>query len=80
MSDVPSQTVVQTGRCNQEGMEEAEVHWPVKGKGKGDVKIWHCVLLPEVGETGEACQEAKGAGAAGGHWAKACKEAPHYSW
>ena len=47
LSDVPSKTVVRTGRYNEEGMEEAEVHWPVKGKGKGDVKIWHCVVLPE---------------------------------
>ena len=53
VSDVPSKTVVRTGRCNEEGMEEAEVHWPVKGKGKGDVKIWHCVLLPQAGRTGE---------------------------
>ena len=36
-----------------EGMEEAEVQWPVKGKGKGDVKIWHCVLLPQAGKTDE---------------------------
>lgn len=35
------------GRYNEEGMEEVEVHWPIKGKGKGDVKIWHCVVLPE---------------------------------
>ena len=47
LSDVPSKTVVRTGRYNEEGMEEAKVHWPVKGKGKGDVKIWHCVVLPE---------------------------------
>ena len=53
VSDVPSKTVVRTGRCNQEGMEEAEVHWPVKGKGKGDVKIWHCVLLPQAAKKGE---------------------------
>ena len=46
---VPSKTVVRTGRCNQEGMEEAEV----KGKGKGDVKIWHCVLLPQAAKKGE---------------------------
>ena len=50
MSDVPSKTVVRTGRCNEEGMEEAEVHWPVKGKGKGGMKIWYCVLLPEAGK------------------------------
>ena len=48
-----SETVVRTGRCNQEGMEEAEVHWPVKWKGKGDVKIWHCVLLPQAAKKGE---------------------------
>ena len=46
--DVPSKTVVRTGRCNEEGMEEAKVHWPVRGKGKGDVKIWHYVVLPET--------------------------------
>lgn len=27
------------------GLEEAEVHWPGKGKSKG--KIWKCMLLPE---------------------------------
>ena len=53
MPDVPSKTVVWMGRCNQEGMEEAEVQWSVKGKEKGDVKIWHCVLLPQAGKTGK---------------------------
>ena len=53
MPDVPSKTVVWTGHCNQEDMEEAEVQWPVKGKEKGDVKIWHCVLLPQAGKTGK---------------------------
>ena len=47
LSDVPLKMVVWTRRYNEEGMEEAEVHWPVKGKGKGDVKIWHCMVLPE---------------------------------
>ena len=34
VSDIPSKTVVQSGRYNEEGMEEAEVHWPVKGREK----------------------------------------------
>ena len=51
VSDVLLKTVVQTGRCNEEGIKEAEVHWPVKWKSKGDVQIWHCMLLPEAGKT-----------------------------
>ena len=42
--EVPSKTVVRLGRWTAEGLEEAEVHWPVKGKSKG--KIWKCVMLP----------------------------------
>ena len=42
--EVPSKTVVRLGRWTAEGLEEAEVHWPGKGKSKG--KIWKCVMLP----------------------------------
>lgn len=34
LSDVPLKTVVRTGRYNEEGMEEAEVHGPSRGKEK----------------------------------------------
>ena len=27
------------------------MNWPFKGKGKGEVKIWHCVLSSEAGRT-----------------------------
>ena len=41
--EVPGKTVVGQGRYTAEGLEEAEVHWPGKGKSKG--KIWRCVVL-----------------------------------
>ena len=34
VSDFLLKTVVQTGCCNEEGMEEAEVHGPSRGKEK----------------------------------------------
>ena len=46
--DVPSKTVVRMRHCNEEGMEEAKVHWPVLGERKGEVKVWHCAVLPKA--------------------------------
>jgi len=51
-ADVLEHTVVQSGRRNAEGLEEAELHWKGKaGKGKGKkgkggvVMIWKCVVV-----------------------------------
>ena len=35
------------------------MHWPVKVKGKGDVKIWYCMLLPQARKTDEKDIEPK---------------------
>ncbi len=61
-SEVPSKTIVKTGLCNVEGLEEADVHWPAKGSkpGKGG-KVWKCVILPEE----EAGSGGAGTGADG---------------
>ena len=42
-TEVPSRTVVRSGRRGADGSEIAEVHWPGKG-GKGK-KVWCCVVL-----------------------------------
>ena len=39
-------TVVKLGKRGEDGLEEAEVHWPGKGKGKKG-KVWKCVVLEE---------------------------------
>ena len=44
-TDVPEYTVVKLGKRGKDGLEETEVHWPGKGKGKG--KVWKCVVLEE---------------------------------
>ena len=49
-TEVPSRTVVRSGRRGADGLEVAEVHWPGKG-GKGK-KLWKCVVLE-----GEAAEE-----------------------
>ena len=50
-SEVPTKTVVRTGRIT-DGFEEAEVHWPAKGTGKGKGgKVWKCIILPESEDT-----------------------------
>ena len=50
-TEVPSRTVVRSGRRGADGSEIAEVHWPGKG-GKG--KVWCCVVLEGEGEEEEA--------------------------
>ena len=49
-SEVPTKTVVRTGRIT-DGFEEAEVHWPAKetGKGKGGARSGNALF----------CQRAK---------------------
>ena len=49
---MPEGTVVRSGRRGAEGLELAEVHWPVKGKGKKP-KVWHCVVV----EASSDCEE-----------------------
>lgn len=44
-SEILAKPMERTGSRNAEGLEEAVVHWPAKGKGKG--KFWRCVILPE---------------------------------
>ena len=48
-SEVPRKTVERLGKKTGEGLEQAEVHWPGKGKGKG--KVWKCVILVIDGNT-----------------------------
>ena len=39
---MPAKTVMALGTKTAEGLEEAEVHWP--GKGKAKAKVWKCVI------------------------------------
>ena len=56
-TDVPEYTVVKLGKRGEDGLEEAEVHWPGKGKGKG--KVWKCVVLEERTEAEEVAAPAE---------------------
>ena len=55
-TEVPSRTVVRSGRRGADGSEIAEVHWPGKG-GKG--KVWCCVVLEGEEEEAAAVPCAK---------------------
>ena len=45
--EVPTKTVVWTGKWNVEGIEIGEVHWPTKGgKGKRGI-VWWCLIHPD---------------------------------
>ena len=49
-TEVPAKTVMALGRKTAEGLEEAEVHWP--GKGKATAKVWRrrgCSRRPRQG-------------------------------
>ena len=37
------------GRRGPDGLEQVEVHWP----GKGKVKVWDAVLVPEANDDGQ---------------------------
>ena len=38
--------LVRLGQRGKDGLEEAEVHWMGKGKGKaGNVKVWRCLYI-----------------------------------
>ena len=42
--DVPGETVVRLEEWKKEGLEQAHVNWPGKGRFRG--KTWNCLLLP----------------------------------
>ena len=56
-TEVPSRTVVRSGRRGADGSEIAEVHWPGKG-GKGK-KVWCCMVLEGEEEEAAAVPCAK---------------------
>ena len=47
ITEVSSETVNKTGKRGTDGLEQVEVHWPGKGKGKVKMKVWKAVLIPE---------------------------------
>ena len=51
-TEVPSWTVVRSGKRREDGLEVAEVHWGKGGKGGKGKKVWNCVVLE--GEEEEA--------------------------